>query len=116
MKQRLTGFAILLVCLLLYDFESEALVDRLLLPIAAAIGAWMMVKNAAAICIVAAFLGLVHTDLNSKDWVTNLAYPVLAAFSGACLLAIIIGRFSDRIAATHEARWQHRRAKPEDGE
>ncbi|MCZ6617436.1 MAG: hypothetical protein O7E57_04830 [Gammaproteobacteria bacterium] len=109
MKLRLVGVAILLGCLLLYDFESEALVDRLLLPIAATIGAWIMIKNAAAVCLVASFLALAHTDLNSEDWVVSLAYPAVATLCGTCLVTIVIARFSDRITETHEARWRHRK-------
>ena len=116
MKLRLVGVAILLVCLLFYDFESEAVLDRLLLPIAAAMGAWIMINNAAAVCLVASFLALAHTDLNSKDWVVSLAYPAVAALCGACLLTIIIARFSDRISETHEARWQHRKRDTDEGE
>ncbi len=116
MKLRLVGVAILLVCLVFYDLESETLIDRLLLPIAAAIGAWIMVKNAAAVCLVASFLALAHTDLNSDDWVESLAYPAMAALCGACLLTIVIARFGDRITSTHEARWQNRKRDTSEGE
>ena len=116
MKLRLVGVAILLVCLLLYDFESNALFDRLILPIAAAIGAWILVKNTVAVCLVASFLALAHMDLNSDDWIVGLAYPAVAALCGACLLVIVIGRFSDRINETHEARWQHRKRDTGEGD
>lgn len=116
MKLRLLGVAILLVCMLLYDFESDALVDRLLLPIAAAVGAWILVNNLSAVCLVASLLALAHTQLSSEDWVVSLAYPAVAALCGGCLLTIVIARFYDRIIATHEARWQHRKQDPGKGE
>ncbi len=116
MQLRLIGVAILLTCLVFYDFESEALVDRLVLPIAAAIGAWIVVKNAAAVCLVASFLALAHTELGSEDWVVSLAYPAVAALCTGCLVTIVVARFNDRITETHEARWQNRKRDTGEGE
>ncbi|MCZ6853757.1 MAG: hypothetical protein O7G86_07540 [Gammaproteobacteria bacterium] len=116
MKLRFVGAAIVLVCLLLYDFESEALLHRLVLPIALAVGAWMLVNNLTAVCLAVSFLALAHSELTSEDWVVSLAYPAVAALCGACLLTIVIARFHDRIRETHEARWQHRKQDPGTGE
>ncbi len=75
-----------------------------------------MVKNAAAVCIVASFLAFIHTEIDSKDWVESLAYPAVAVLCGTCLLTIVITRFRDHISDTHDARWLNRHRDSSKGE
>ena len=112
MTLRLVGVAIVLACLVVYDSESSAFINRLLVPITAAAGAWFMIRNTAAVCLAASMLAMAHCELDSSDWVVSVAYPTVAAVCGASVLVIVINRFSKRIRTTHDIRWQHRNRDP----
>ncbi len=106
---RLIGLATVLVCLALYDPDGTTALQRLLLPLLMAAGAWALVQNLAAVALTVAVLGVIHLNLDGGDWIDRVAWPVLTlAATGVCL-AILIRRFRARIAATHEARWADRR-------
>ena len=106
---RLLGLATVLVCLALYDPAGESAVQRLLLPLLMAAGAWALVQNLAAVALTIAVLGVIHLDLSSGDWIGRIAWPLLTLAATVVFLTILVRRFRARIAETHEARWADRR-------
>lgn len=106
---RLLGLATVLVCLAFYDPAGESAVQRLLLPLLMAAGAWALVQNLAAVALTVAVLGVIHLDLSGGDWIDRVAWPLLTLAAVVAFLSILARRFRARIAATHEARWADRR-------
>jgi hypothetical protein len=106
---RLIGLATVLVCLALYDPAGAGALQRLLLPLLMALGAWALVQNLAAVALAVAVLGLIHLDLTTGDWIDRIAWPILTLAAIATLIAIMIRRFRARISETHAARWAERR-------
>ena len=107
--QRLAGLATLLATFALYDPAAGDAVHRLALPLLMALGAWALVQNLAAIAIAVAVLGVIHLDLTEGDWIDRIAWPLITLLAIVTLAAIMLRRFRQRIADTHEARWEGRR-------
>lgn len=105
---RFAGVVLLSVAVLQYDAASGSPVHRLIIPIAMAIAAWLIVRNAVSVLLGAALLSAIHSDLSDLDWITGRAYPALAVISSSALGYIALQRFRSRIASTREARWRHR--------
>ncbi len=106
---RLIGLTIVLVCLAVYDPAATSPMQRLVLPLMMAAGAWALVQNLAAVALAVAVLGAVHWDLATGDWIDRVAWPILTVFASLAFLWILLNRFRQRIRDTHEARWQGRR-------
>ncbi len=112
---RLFGLTLILVCLALFNPEANTALQRLVVPLLMAAGAWALVQNLAAVALAVAVLGAIHWDLASGDWIDRFAWPVLTVLAGITFLWILLGRFRQRIRDTHEQRWlsrQDRTRKP----
>lgn len=107
---RIAGLTLLGVLVVVYQPEQQSLVHRLAVPVAMAVATWLLVQNVAAVALGAGLLAAIHSVPGSADWVRGIAYPLLAGASLILLVLVFVQRFRRRIAATHEARWQHRRS------
>lgn len=110
MGLRIAGLVLVIAGLALFDTSSSSVTQRLVLPLAMAVGAWALVQNAAAVALGVTVLALIHSDLSASHWIDRLAYPILTGFGGAVLIAIAWRRFRDRMRDTHHARWAGRRS------
>lgn len=106
---RIAGVALMGIAVMWFDPLSTTAQHRLLIPLIMAGAAWLMVQNAAAVLFGAALLAAIHSDTQNTEWISSRAYPALAALAGAALGYILWQRFRERIEATREARWRHRR-------
>ena len=108
---RIAGVALLAACVLAYDGDAPGAWQRLVLPLGMAFAAWLMVRNLAAVALGTALLAGIHSAPGSTDPIAATGYPLVAAGATLVLIAVFIGRFRARIAATHDARWRQRRAE-----
>ena len=72
-------------------------------------GAYFMTQSLMAVAIACGTLAYIHINSASPFWVESTAYPIIVLLSVAVIMVTLIGRFRQRIAATHEARWAQRR-------
>ncbi|MDP6376632.1 MAG: hypothetical protein QF515_14640 [Pseudomonadales bacterium] len=105
---RISGVAIILVCMLIYRNVDAVLLRDLVVPIAMGLGTWLTIRNLTAVCVGAGLLALIHSD-GGGNWIEAMAYPILGSAFLAGAGFIYLQRFRKRIADTHEARWQSRR-------
>ncbi|MEZ5560676.1 MAG: hypothetical protein R3E86_19285 [Pseudomonadales bacterium] len=105
---RAAGVALMAVCVILYDTDAVDVWNRLVLPVAMAVAAWLMVQNLVAVAFGALLLAGIHSETGSADWIPGRAYPVLAVVAGVILTVELARRFRRRIAETHAARWAGR--------
>lgn len=106
---RLAGVLVVALLVVLYQPDAQDPIQRLLVPVGLAVGAWMLVQNLAAVALGAGVLALIHSDPGSADPISGVAYPALAALAAFLAGAVFVRRFRRHIAATHDARWRHRR-------
>ena len=106
---RIAGLILLGILVVAYQPDQGGAVQRVLIPAAMALAAWLMVQNLAAVAIGAGALALIHGAPGSGDWIVAFAYPAMAAVCGVILLSVFVQRFRRRIAETHDARWRDRR-------
>ena len=109
--QRLAGLILVLVCLALYQPGTTGVANQLLYPLLMAAGAWALVQNLAAVALAVTVLAALHAEPGTANWIPGLAYPGLVILGIVVLAAILVRRFRQRIAETHEARWSRRRSK-----
>lgn len=102
------GVLIIAVGLWAYDSSLPDVWAGLILPALFAVGALMVLRNLLAICLGAGLLALVRSDLGG-DWVSAIAYPLIAALALGLGAAILLRRFRQRMRDTHAARWRSRR-------
>jgi hypothetical protein len=110
---RVAGLILLGLLVVAYQPELGGALQRVVMPVAMAVAAWLMVQNVTAVALGAGALAAIHSAPRSEDWIVAIAYPALAAACGVILIAVFVQRFRRRIATTHEARWRHRRAAAE---
>lgn len=108
--QRISGCLIILAIVFVIDLDNPAALHQLLLPLGLALGAYLVSQAFAAVCIAALALSLIHMNTASGEWISAIAYPAVAAIAALALIGISAQRFRARIAETHTARWQHRKA------
>lgn len=106
---RLIGLVVVLICLTVYDPIAGSALQRLLLPLLMAAGAWALVQNLAAVALAVAVLGVIHWDLSTGDWIDRIAWPLLTVLASLTFAWILRDRFRQRIRDTHEARWHSRK-------
>jgi len=107
---RLIGLVVLLICLALYEPGAPGVLHRLVYPLVMAAGAWALVQNGVVVALAVAVLATIHMRPGADDWISGIAYPVLAVSGGLILLGLATRRFRRRIAETHDARWSGRRS------
>lgn len=111
---RIAGLLLLGALVVVYQPETGSAVDRVLIPIAMAVATWLLVQKVVAVALGAGLLAVIHSTPGAADWISGLAYPALAAACALILMVVWGRRFRRHIAATHEARWRHRRQQDED--
>lgn len=108
--RRAAGLVLVLIFLLAWEPNASGAVDRVALPIVAALGAYLVIGSLLAVAIAVAALAAVHSDLGTADWIAGRAYPAAALAGGAVAGAIAWRRFGARVRETRDAR---RRARVE---
>lgn len=102
--RRALGLVLILAFLLTYAPDATGVADRLLWPLLACVGAWLVIGNVTAVALAVAALAGIHTDLGSADPIIARAYPAIALFAGAVAAAIFADRFAARVRVTRAAR------------
>ena len=74
----------------------------------------MMVTAMMAIAIACGTLAYIHINSASPFWVESTAYPLIVLCSIAIIGRVLLKRFRQRIADTHEARWAERSGSSKD--
>ena len=105
---RMVGLALILGFLLGYDPGGYGLGNGLLLPLALALGAWMILRSALALALAAALLAGAHSAPGADDVSAGLIYPLVALAAGCTVLASLGHRFHRHMRATRGARWGQR--------
>lgn len=113
---RIAGALLLGVLVVLYQPEQGGVSDRLIIPAAMTLAAFLLVQNALAVALGAGLLAGIHSAPGSGDWVSAAAYPALAVLCAGVVLAVLVQRFRRHIAATHAQRWRHRRNEDSGGD
>lgn len=113
---RIAGALLLGVLVVLYQPEQGDVNNRLIIPAAMTLAAFLLVQNALAVALGAGLLAGIHSAPGSGDWVSAAAYPILAALCAGVVLAVLVQRFRRHIAATHAERWRHRRGDDSEGD
>ncbi len=103
------GVAIIGIALAVYRDTLPGITTDLLLPIAFAVGTWLVIKNLAAVCLGSALLAFAHSEPSSADWIASIAYPVIAVSCLATTIGIYGIRFKKHVGDTHDERWRSRR-------
>lgn len=103
-----SGVLIIAVGLWAYDNSLPAAVAGLILPTLFAVGVLLVLRNLVAVSLGAGLLALVRTDLGG-DWISGIAYPLIATLALGFCAAILLRRFRRRMRDTHAARWRSRR-------
>lgn len=106
---RIAGLLALGLLVVLYQPEAGGAVNRLVIPVGMALATLLLVQKILAVALGAGLLAAIHSAPGSGDWVLGIAYPALAAVCAVILLLVAGARYRRHIAATHEARWRHRR-------
>jgi len=106
---RVLGVVLILLCLAVLEPSGSGIGQRVGVPILLAVGAYALVRNAAAVALGAAVLAAIHSQPGSTDPVVGIAYPVIAAVAIVVLAVIFARRFRARIIETRAARWGPRR-------
>jgi predicted membrane protein len=109
LPERCIGVALTLGSILIIDLHQMTPVHQLWLPLLLAAGAYFMTQSLMAVAIACGTLAYIHINSASPFWVESTAYPIIVLVSVAVIAMTLIGRFRQRIAATHEARWAQRR-------
>lgn len=101
-QRRAIGAILLLVGMLTWG-AADNLWLNLLASACLAAGAWVITRAVFAIVFTVLCLSLVHFWLSG---ISTYLFIALAAFALSAI--ILIRRFRQRTANTHEARWKHR--------
>ena len=80
----------------------------LALPALFATGIFLVLRKLVAVSLGAGLLALARTDLGG-DWLSGIAYPLIAALALGLSAAVLQRRFRQRMRNTHAARWRSRR-------
>ena len=103
-QRRMCGLVLVIAFLLSYEPQSEALLQRLVLPAIGALGAYLIVANALAVALAVALLAGIHSAPGADDVLRGWVYPGLAVVSGAIVVTILSRRFAAYAKATRELR------------
>jgi hypothetical protein len=105
---RVAGLTLLIACVLVYDPSSDSALQRLLVPLIMALGAWALIRNLTVVAMAVAVLAVLASAPGSGDWITSLAYPATAAAASFAVIWSAVRRFRLRIRETHAERWSDR--------
>jgi hypothetical protein len=107
------GLVLVTIFLLVWEPDAAGPLDRLVLPLVAAAGAYLVVGSLLAVALSIAALAAIHSDVDAADWVSSRAYPG-AAFTAAIVAAVVlVRRFRIRMRDTREARARARTERAE---
>ena len=105
---RIVGLALILSFLLGYEPGGSGLGNNVLLPLALALGSWLILRSALALALAATLLAGAHSVPGANDVAPGLIYPGIAVGAALVVLASLGHRFRRHILATRDARWQQR--------
>ncbi|MGI9325940.1 MAG: hypothetical protein ACR2PZ_12020 [Pseudomonadales bacterium] len=112
MSIRFVGGALLLMCVLLFQPGAETATQRLWLPLLMGIGAALTLRNALAVLVTGALLGMIRMEIGSTDWISAQAYPAIAITCALAAVWILARRFRLYMIATRaQRRAQKQRAE-----
>ena len=112
MAPRAFGVAVLLIGLLVFDASDASVLQRLVVPAALTLGAWLLVQNAVPVMLAVCVIAALHSDTASSDLISSRVLPCISAIAGITLLTLAAGRFRARIRDTRTARWANRGEQP----
>lgn len=105
--QRVLGLCLLVGVFLYLDPAQNNILHRLLLPLAAMLGASLVIRNLVAITLACLLLTLLAANLNG-DIYQKWLYPAIAVLATLVLLYRLLQRFQASIRTTHKERWKNR--------
>tara|TARA_B100000900_G_scaffold285003_1_gene244241 strand:+ start:491 stop:850 length:360 start_codon:yes stop_codon:yes gene_type:complete len=114
LPERCIGVALTLGGIFAIDLNQMTPVHQLWLPLLLAAGAYLMSQSLMAIAIACGTLAYIHINSASPFWVESTAYPLIVLCSIAIIGRVLLKRFRQRIADTHEARWAERSGSSKD--
>ncbi len=104
------GGVIIAACIVFFlDTTSTDALHKLWLPLGLAFSAFLMTQALMAVAFACLVMAGLNIDLAAGYWVPVWGYPSVAAVSLVVCLIIVVRRFRQRIAETHDARWARRR-------
>ena len=106
--RRVLGVITLLAAAVVYDANSDSLLQRLAVPGVMAVSAWLIVQNLTAVLLAVTLIAITRTDFASAEPLASRVYPGIALVAGVGLGTIALARFRARIVATRADRWRHR--------
>ena len=109
--KRLLGVIIVAAAVFWLDIARLDALHQLWLPLALALGAYLITESRLAVLLATGLLAALHTEIDSPWWWEARAYPFIAAACAAVGLALAARQFGQRIRATHDERWAARRAR-----
>jgi hypothetical protein len=101
---RIVGLALILVFLLGYEPSGSGFGNSLLLPLALALGSWMILRSVLALALAAALLAGAHSSPGADEMSSGLVYPIIAFGAALTVLTSLGHRFRRHILATRAAR------------
>lgn len=108
---RAAGVLVAALIVFFLDTQSVSVLHRLVLPLGLAVAAWLMTRSLMAVAFATFTMAAISTRFSADSWMPSIAYPSIACLSLLVCAVIIIRRFRERIADTHEQRWAQRRAR-----
>ncbi|MDZ7826370.1 MAG: hypothetical protein U5R48_10515 [Gammaproteobacteria bacterium] len=95
---------------------EPTLFNDLLLPLLAAICAWLLTGSVLAVSLGIALLAGAHSDPNAADLLDGRVYPLLALAATLVVLAILVRRFREALLRVRAERRRRRQAEVEGGD
>lgn len=109
LARRLAGVAGFCVIVIIFQPGASAgVVQQLVIPLAFGICAWLILDNVVAVALAAAALSAVASNINSDNWITARAYPLLALVCVTYLAIRFSKHFRAHMASTRQRRREQR--------
>ncbi len=107
--QRSAGLALAAAVLFVLNPQQTDIVHGLVLPLLLALAALLLTRSLMAVLIAAFALSAIASDIDSGNWISARAYPLLALASLVGCLVVIWQRLQIRARETHDERWADRK-------
>ena len=112
---RALGLSLLLLFFLFFEPGHTSLMQRLLWPGVAIVGAALVLRNVLVLALTVAFFATLNSEPGSSDLFTGWVYPLLAGAAGLLILVVLATRFRAHIRATRTRRWAPRTPDSDSG-
>ena len=94
LSRRLAGIAVLLLAALAYSPYAQGLQQTLVLPVAAALGVWLIFPNPVLLSFTVTMLAAAHSQPGASELLSGYVYPALTV-TGAISLVVAWRRRED---------------------